>query len=59
MEAPFEYVKKIQKEFDGSKIIFSNEYYAILGLERPDGTENDIDYVEFESIVFTIKDKEE
>jgi len=59
MEAPFEYVKKIQKEFDGSKIVFSNDYYDTLGFERPDGTENDIDYVEYESVIFTIKDKKE
>ena len=31
---------KIQKEFDDSKIIFSNEYYDTLGIERADGTEN-------------------
>ena len=54
MEAPFEYVKKIQKEFEDSKIIFSKDYYDTLGLERPDGTENDIDYVQYESVIFTI-----
>ena len=40
MSNPFEYVKSIQKEFDDSKIIYSDEYYDTLGMDRPDGTEN-------------------
>ena len=28
---PFEYVKAIQKDFDGSKIQYSNEYYEVTG----------------------------
>ena len=35
MEDPFEYVKKIQEEFDYSKIKFTVEYYDVLGLEFP------------------------
>ncbi|MBE6038009.1 MAG: hypothetical protein E7218_02230 [Anaerofustis stercorihominis] len=31
---PFSYVKELQKDFDYSKIIFSDEYYDILGIER-------------------------
>ena len=44
MNGPFEYVKRVQKEFDDSKIQYSNEYYDTLGMERPDGTENEIEY---------------
>lgn len=33
MENPFEYVKEIQNDFDGSKIQYSDEYYDILGIE--------------------------
>ncbi|MBQ5897661.1 MAG: hypothetical protein IIW81_04275 [Oscillospiraceae bacterium] len=36
MKNPFEYVKKIQAEFDYSKIKFSEEYYDVLGLEIPE-----------------------
>lgn len=36
MEDPFDYVKDIQKNFDGSKIKYSDEYYNVLGLERGD-----------------------
>lgn len=34
MEYPFEYVKKLQSDFDYSKIQFSDEYYDVLGIER-------------------------
>lgn len=34
MEHPFSYVKELQKDFDGSKIKYSDEYYEILGIER-------------------------
>ncbi len=36
MKDPFEYVRKIQAEFDYSKIRFTEEYYDVLGLEVPD-----------------------
>lgn len=39
MENPFEYVKDVQKDFDAGKIRYSNDYYDVLGLDRPDGTE--------------------
>lgn len=53
MNGAFEYVKNMQKKFDDSKIIFSNEYYDTLGMERPDGTENEMEYMEFEPVVIT------
>lgn len=37
MEHPFEYVKALQANFDGSKIQYSEEYYDTLGLESPHG----------------------
>ena len=37
IENPFEYVKKLQAEFDYSKIRFTAEYYDVLGLEPPEG----------------------
>ena len=35
MEKPYEYVKNIQKDFDDSKIKYSDEYYDIKGIEKP------------------------
>ena len=35
---PFGYIKRLQEEFPYEKIVFSNDYYDILGLDRPDGT---------------------
>ena len=34
MECPFAYVKELQRDFDGSKIKYSDEYYDVLGIER-------------------------
>ena len=34
MECPFSYVKELQRDFDGSKIKYSDEYYDVLGIER-------------------------
>lgn len=34
MNNPFEYVKELQINFDGSKIEYSDEYYDVLGVER-------------------------
>lgn len=34
MDDPFDYIKSIQKDFDGSKIQFSDDYYDVLGIER-------------------------
>ena len=33
LENPFEYVKKLQANFDKSKIKYSDEYYSVLGIE--------------------------
>lgn len=38
MENPFEYVKAVQANFDGSKIKYSDEYYDALGIDRPEVT---------------------
>ena len=35
MENPYEYVKRIQNSFDGSFIHYSDEYYDIKGIEKP------------------------
>lgn len=35
MDNPFEYVKSIQKNFDGSMIQYSDEYYNVTGIENP------------------------
>ena len=58
MENPYEYVKSVQELFDNSKIKFSNEYYDTLGLERPDGSENEIQKVEFGAVTFSLMKKE-
>lgn len=34
MEAPYAYVKEVQKDFDDSKIVYSDDYYETLGIER-------------------------
>lgn len=36
MPNPFDYVKRLQKEFDPSVLQFSDEYYDTLGLELPE-----------------------
>ncbi len=53
MENPYEYVKAVQEQYDDSKIKFTNDYYDTLGLERPDGSENDVQYVEFATVSFS------
>ena len=52
-ENPYEYVKAVQELFDDSKIKFSNEYYDTLGLERPDGSENEGQRLEFGAVTFS------
>lgn len=37
MEDPFEYVKAVQKDFDGSRIRYRDEYYEVTGIENPRG----------------------
>ena len=39
MENPFEYVKAMQKDFDGSSIQYSDEYFEVTGIENPRGTD--------------------
>lgn len=34
MEDPYGYVKEVQQDFDGSKIIYSDAYYETLGIQR-------------------------
>ena len=34
IESPFEYVKKIQSEFQYSRIVYSDEFYEITGKEK-------------------------
>ena len=58
MENPYEYVKAVQEQHDDSKIKFSNDYYDTLGLERPDGSENDVQYMEFATVAFSFVKKE-
>ena len=38
IEDVYEYVKAVQEQYDDKKIKYSNEYYDVLGLERPDGS---------------------
>ena len=53
-ENPYEYVKSVQELFDDSKIKFSNDYYDTLGLERPNGSENETQKFEFIPVTFSI-----
>ena len=59
MEEPYEYVKAVQELFDDGKIKFSNEYYDVLGLERPDGSESEQQLMAFEEVVFSFVKKNE
>ena len=34
MENPFEYVKAIQRDFDGSRIRYGDEYFEVTGMEN-------------------------
>lgn len=55
-----EYVKSIQKDFDGSKIQYSDEYYEVTGIENPKGTNTqDKHLVEFEPVVFEFNRKQD
>jgi len=58
MENPYEYVKEVQALHDDSKIKFSNEYYDTLGLERPDGSECEAQYMGFASVTFAFVKRE-
>lgn len=57
MAKPFEYVKAIQRDFDDSRIQYSEEYYDVLGIENPqaDSDSANINSFEFETVEFKIK----
>ena len=49
-----------QKDFDGSKIQYSDEYYEVTGIENPKGTNTqDKHLVEFEPVVFEFNRKQD
>lgn len=58
MENPFEYVKAVQKDFDGSKIKYSDEYFEVTGIENPNGASaSDKPLLEFEPVTIEIHHK--
>ena len=57
IEDVYEYVKTVQDQFDDGKIKYSNEYYDVLGLERPDGSESEQQLMSFEEVVFSFVKK--
>lgn len=58
IENPFEYVKAIQKDFDSSKIQYSDEYYEVTGIENPKGTDSpDKPLFEFEPVTIEIHNR--
>ena len=49
-----------KKDFDGSKIQYSDEYYEVTGIENPKGTNTqDKHLVEFEPVVFEFNRKQD
>ena len=55
IDTPFEYVKAIQKDFDYSKIQYSDEYYEVTGIENPNGTStSDKPLLEFEPVIIKV-----
>ena len=59
MENPHEYVKAIQKDFDGSKIQYSDEYFEVTGIENPNGTgAPDKPLFEFDPVTIEIHHKD-
>lgn len=50
VDTPFEYIKDLQNNFPYEQILFTNEYYDTLGIERPDGTEPEENGFEFEHV---------
>lgn len=60
MENPFEYVKAVQKDFDGSKIKYSDEYFEVTGIENPNGASaSDKPLLEFEPVTIEIHYKDD
>lgn len=54
IDAPFEYIKELQSSFPYDRILFTNEYYDTLGLERPDGTETEENGFSFKIIEYRL-----
>lgn len=56
METPFEYVKAIQKDFDDSKIQYSDEYYEVTGREAPKETDTpNKTLLEFQTVTVEVR----
>ena len=56
METPFEYVKAIQKDFDESKIQYSDEYYEVTGREAPKETDTpNKTLLEFQTVTVEVR----
>ena len=55
MENPYEYVTLVQTQYSNCDIEYSNEYYDILGLERPDGAPSSLTSLEFDPVTFTFE----
>ena len=54
--APFEYVKAIQKDFDDSKIQYSDEYYEVTGREAPKETDTpNKTLLEFQTVTVEVR----
>ena len=55
MENPYEYVRAIQKDFDGSKVQYSDDYFEVTGIENPKGTATpDQPLFEFEPVTIEV-----
>ena len=60
MENPYEYVKAIQKDFDGSKIQYSDEYFEVTGIENLTGQVRLISLLfEFDPVTIEIHHKDD
>ena len=56
IETPFEYVKAIQKDFDDSKIQYSDEYYEVTGREAPKETDTpNKTLLEFQTVTVEVR----
>lgn len=58
MEDPYQYVRLVQQYFDDSKLRFTDEYYDVLGLENPNGTQPKEPLFEFPPVTFTFQKKD-
>lgn len=58
MNDPYEYVKSIQENFDGSKIQYSDEYYDVTGIEnQKEMPAPDKPLLEFEAVTLAVRKK--